>query len=58
MGEAEQIILNNKVLATWKSAKPARRLDAKALTAAHPELAEQFMMQGAISRRFVVKELS
>jgi putative phage-type endonuclease len=58
MGEAEQITWNNKVLATWKSSKPARRLDSKALTAAHPELAEQFMMQGAISRRFVVKELS
>ncbi len=58
MGEAEQITSNNKVLATWKSSKPARRLDTKALAAAHPELVEQFMMQGAMSRRFVVKELA
>ncbi len=58
MGEAEQITSNNKVLATWKCSKPARRLDTKALTAAHPELVEQFMMQGAVSRRFVVKELA
>ncbi len=57
MGEAEQITLNNKVLATWKTSKPARRLDTKSLVAAHPELVEQFMMQGAMSRRFVVKEL-
>jgi predicted phage-related endonuclease len=58
MGQAEQIILNNKVLATWKSSKPARRLDTKALSAAHPQLAQQFMMQSSVSRRFVVKELS
>lgn len=58
MGEAEQITLNNKVLATWKSTKPAQRLDTKALAAAHPKLADQFMLQGAISRRFVVKELA
>jgi putative phage-type endonuclease len=58
MGEAEQITLNHKVLATWKASKPAQRLDTKALAAAHPELAEQFTMQGVISRRFVVKELA
>ena len=58
MGEAEQITLNNKVLATWKSTKPAQRLDTKALAAAHPKLVDQFMLQGAISRRFVVKELA
>jgi predicted phage-related endonuclease len=58
MGEAEQITLNHRVLATWKASKPAQRLDTKALAAAHPELAEQFTMQGVISRRFVVKELA
>ena len=58
MGEAEQITFNNKVLATWKTSKPARRLDTKALAAAHPDLVEQFMKQGAMSRRFVVKELT
>lgn len=58
MGEAEKITSNNKVLATWKSSKPARRLDTKALAAAHPELVERFMMQGAMSRRFVVRELA
>jgi putative phage-type endonuclease len=58
MGEAEQITLNNKVLATWKASKPAQRLDTKAIAAAHPELAKQFMLQGTISRRFVVKELA
>ncbi len=58
MGQAEQITLNSKVLATWKSSKPAKRLDTKSLALAHPDLVEQFTMQGAISRRFVVKELA
>jgi len=40
-GAAERIECQGHLLATWK-AQDARRLDLKAITAAHPEIVEQF----------------
>lgn len=56
MGPAQELIYGGKVLATWKNSKPAKRLDTQALKAAHPEVAEKFMVEGVVSRRFCIKE--
>jgi putative phage-type endonuclease len=56
MGPAQELIYEGKILATWKNTKPANRLDTQALKACHPEVAEKFMVEGVISRRFCIKE--
>ena len=58
MGPAQELIFEGKVLATWKNTKPAKRLDTQALKACHPEVAEQFMVEGVVSRRFCIKEIA
>jgi putative phage-type endonuclease len=58
MADAEKITHNGKVVATWKSSKGTRRLDTKALSQAHPDLADKFSFQAPGSRRFVFKGLS
>lgn len=54
-GDAEAISYAGQTLATWKAPKPSSKFDAKAFTAAHPDLAKEFTipMQGA--RRFLLK---
>ena len=44
-----------ETLVTWKSAKGSKRLDAKALQKAHPELCARYEVETAGSRRFLVK---
>ena len=56
MTDAEELVDGERVIATWKCTKPARRLDAQALRVAHPEIAERFMVSNAVSRRFIVKD--
>jgi putative phage-type endonuclease len=56
LGESEELAVGERVLATWKSTKPVKRLDTQALKAAHPDIAKAFSVEGAPSRRFVVKE--
>ena len=58
MGEAETLVFENEVLATWKSPKPSNRLDAKKLELEHPELCANYKMPIQNSRRLVVKERS
>lgn len=53
MGDAETLRHEGLRLATWKSSK-TRRLDSKAIQAAHAELCAQFMTETS-SRRFLVK---
>ena len=55
MGHAQEITHGDKVLATWRCSKPARRLDVTALRSAHPDIAEQFTLTAAGSRRFVLR---
>lgn len=56
MGEAATLVdpLGNR-LATWKSAKPADKVDIKALASAHPTLAKQFTVTAPAARRFLLK---
>lgn len=56
MGPAQELIYEGKILATWKNTKPAKRLDTQAFKTAHPEVAEKFMVEGVVSRRFCIKE--
>ena len=56
MGTAQELIFEGKVLATWKNTKPAKRLDTQAFKTAYPEVAEKFMVDGVVSRRFCIKE--
>jgi predicted phage-related endonuclease len=56
MGENDTLLNpNGDVLATWKEAKAAKRFDANALKAEHPELYERFSKMGEPSRRFLLK---
>lgn len=47
---------DNRPLITWRKSKDSRRLDAKALAAAHPDIVEQFSIDVVGFRRFMVKE--
>jgi len=58
MGESEELAIGDRVLATWKSTKPVKRLDTKALKAAHPDITNAFTLEGPPSRRFVLKEFA
>jgi hypothetical protein len=56
LGEFEELAIGERVLATWKSTKPVKRLNTQALKAAHPDISKAFTVEGMPSRRFVVKE--
>ena len=56
MGDSEELAAGERLLATWKSTKPVKRLDTQALRAAHPDIAKAFTVESEGSRRFVVKE--
>jgi hypothetical protein len=55
MGEADTLVSGDAVLATWKSAKPAIRFDAKAFQVAHADLYHEFLRAGEATRRFLLK---
>ena len=56
MGSAQELTYEGKVLATWKNTKPTKRLDTQSLKASFPDVYEQFMDEGVVSRRFCIKE--
>ena len=58
MQDAEELRANEQVLATWKTPKPIKRLDTKAMLQTYPELTKQFEVVSPSTRRFVVKGLS
>lgn len=47
--------IDGKPLVTWKTAKPSKKTDLTALTAAHPAIVKQFEIEVAGSRRMLVK---
>ena len=57
MQDAESLQYQGKTLLTWKAPKPSKKLDAKLLAQAHPELVAQYQMEIENTRRFVVKGL-
>ena len=54
-GDAEAISYDGQTLATWKAPKPSTKFDAKAFTAAHPDLAKEFTFPTQGARRFLLK---
>ena len=46
---------NGKVAATWKERQGSKRFDARAFREAHPEMYEQFEVQGEPVRTFLLK---
>jgi hypothetical protein len=56
MVSAQELTYEGKVLATWKNTKPAKRIDIQSLKASFPDVCEQFMVEGVVSRRFCIKE--
>lgn len=54
-GDAEAISYDGQTLATWKASKPSNKFDAKAFTAAHPDLAKEFTFPTQGARRFLLK---
>lgn len=54
-GDAEAISYGGQTLATWKAPKPSNKFDAKAFTAAHPDLAKEFTFPTQGARRFLLK---
>lgn len=54
-GDAEAISYGGQTLATWKAPKPSSKFDAKAFTAAHPDLAKEFTFPTQGARRFLLK---
>jgi len=57
MGEAESLLYQGKVLATWKAPKPSFRLDGKRLEQEHPEIANNYKTPVQNSRRLVIKQI-
>lgn len=45
-----------RILATWKTAKPATRIDTKALKENAPDIYRQFSVTGEPARRFLLKQ--
>ena len=47
--------IEGSVLATWKNARPSKKFDSKLFQSAMPDIYEQFVVDVAGSRRFLVK---
>lgn len=53
-GDAEAISYGGQTIATWKAPKPGSKFDAKAFTAAHPDLAKEYTVTTQGARRFLL----
>ena len=56
MGDAESVVRDGQILATWKLPKTSSRLDGKRLEKEHPDLYFSYQMPIQNSRRFVLKQ--
>lgn len=52
---SEIITISGETLVTWKSSKPSRRFSSDLFKQSQPDLYEQFVVEQAGSRRFLVK---
>lgn len=57
MGEAEELRAGPAVLATWRTARGAERIDTAALEAELPDVASRFRVRSRGQRRFLVRDL-
>ena len=57
MKEADTLVnLAGDTLITWKTTKPAKRVDLKALQLEQKDIYEKYLKEGDIQRRFLIKE--
>jgi hypothetical protein len=54
-GCESMVTFDGRVLATWKSAKSAKRFDPKLLQAEMPEVYQRYMVEQPGARRFLLK---
>ena len=52
---SELVTVDGRVLATWRSAKASKRFDSKLFQKAMPDIYDQFVVESAGSRRFLIK---
>ena len=57
MGAAERITYGGKTVATWKNIKPSVRVDVARLRRDRPDLFNDYTLESAPSRRFVLEGL-
>lgn len=60
LGDAGDVLIHpetNRIMATWKLAKPPMRFDAEAFAKDHPDLWTQYRQPGSASRRFLLKDI-
>lgn len=56
LADADTLVtVDGRVLATWKSAKPSMKFDAKLFSTAMPDIYRQFTVSSPGSRRFLLK---
>jgi len=55
MGDAEKLLYQDQVLATWKRPKPSVRFDSKRFELEHPQLYPAYQIPITNSRRLVIK---
>lgn len=56
LGECDTLVDSaGRTLATWRASAAPKRLDAKALQSAHPDIYAQFLREGEPSRRLLIK---
>jgi predicted phage-related endonuclease len=56
MGAKDTLLsIDGQVLATWKSAKASKKFDSKLFQSAMPDIYQQFVVESAGSRRFLIK---
>lgn len=56
VGDAESVVVDGKVVITYKKSKDSERFDTNAFCEAHPELAKEFTMTVPGSRRWTQKK--
>ena len=55
IGDADTLMYDGAVLATWKSSKPSMRFDSARFKAEHPDLYSEYCNEVAGTRRFLLK---
>lgn len=55
IGDAEALMFNGSIIATWKAAKPSMKFDSTSFKADHPDFYDKYIKETPGSRRFVLK---
>lgn len=56
MKDAESLLIDGRVAVTWRTSRPAMRIDAKRLRLEQPAIAERYSTTDRPTRKFILKE--